>query len=131
MRKVIGTAALAAVMMGGALAGAGTAAAAAPVPRLRGCNESSLVRPTWFNPICNDGSYTVQSLHWAEWSAAANGSGQFYTHKGDYPINVMAWRWHRCNYTRFRYQFTRHVPAGFPRSWTIRYYSGRWHGLVV
>ena len=129
MRKIIGMAVLAAAMLGSTLVVAGTASASAP--HLRGCAESGPVRPAQFNPICNDGSYTVIGLRWPTWSATAEGSGEFYTHQGDYPIHVMAWRIRNGTYTRFRYQFTHHVPRNFPRGWTIRYSSGRWHGLVV
>ena len=46
-------------------------AAKAPAPHLVGCNESGRVRPTRFNPICNDGAYTVVDLHWSAWSDSA------------------------------------------------------------
>jgi hypothetical protein len=129
MRKIIGLAAPVAAMLGSTLVMAGAASASAP--HLQGCNESRSVRPARFNPICNDGSYTVIGLHWRTWSGTADGSGEFYTHQRDYPIQVAAWRPRNGSYTRFRYQFTHHAPPAFPRSWTIRYYSGRWHGLVV
>jgi hypothetical protein len=128
MRKIIGTAALAATLLGSVLAMAGHASASAA--HLRGCERGS-VRPASFNPICNDGSYTVIHLRWAKWSGTADGSGQFYTHTRDYPVHVVAWRVRGDTYTRFRYQFTHRVPRGFPRSWTISYHDGRWHGLVV
>ena len=54
------------------------AAAQAPAPRLIGCNESSSVRPTRFNPICNDGAYTVVDLRWSAWSdSGAAGASEF------------------------------------------------------
>lgn len=122
-------AALAAALLGGA-AGT-TASAATAAAHLRGCNESSSVRPARFNPVCNDGSYTVIGLHWPRWSGTAAGSGEFVTHHGNFGIRVMAWRVRHGHYTRFQYKFTRHVPRGFPRTWTIKYNSGHWHGLVV
>jgi len=129
MRGIIGTAAVAAALLGGVAGTAGAAPAAAP--HLRGCNESSSVRPAWFNPVCNDGSYTVTGLHWRTWSGAAAGSGEFVTRHGNFGTRVTAWRVRHGHYTRFHYQFTHRVPRGFPRSWTIKYYAGRWHGLVV
>lgn len=48
-----------------------------------------------------------------------------------FDVNVRAWRIRHGHYTRFRYAFPRRVPRGLPRSWTIRYYAGRWHGRVV
>jgi hypothetical protein len=128
MRKIIGAVALAAAVLGSVVLMAGTASASAP--RLHGCERGS-VRPAAFNPICNDGSDTVIGLRWSKWSGNADGGGQFYTHMGDYPVHVMAWRVRGGSYTRFRYQFSRHVPQSFPRTWTIRYYAGNWHGLVV
>jgi hypothetical protein len=149
-RHPIGAAALA---LGLALAlapAAASAAAASPqavpakaaAPRLVGCNESSPVGPTRFNPICNDGAYTVIDLRWSAWSdSAAKGAGQFYTHscvptcaKGKvtlYPVNVSAWRVRSGDYTRFSYSFARSVPGGFSRSWAIDYNGHRWSGKVV
>jgi len=129
MRRIIGTLTLVAALLGGVVGIAGAAPAA--TPHLRGCNESSSVRPAWFNPVCNDGLYTVTGLHWPMWSGTAAGSGEFATHHGNFGIRVMAWRVRHGDYTRFEYQITHHVRCGFPRSWTIKYYSGRWHGLVV
>jgi hypothetical protein len=128
MRRIIGSAALVAAAVGSVAATAGTASAAAP--HLRGC-ERGTVRPASYNPICTDGSYTVIPLRWQRWSGTAAGSGEFYTHTRDYPVHVQAWRVRDGNYTRFRYQFTQRVPRHFPRSWAIRYRSGRWHGFVV
>lgn len=118
------------------------AAATVTAPRLVGCNESSPVRPTRFNPICNDGAYTVIDLRWSAWSgSAARGAGQFYTRscvptcaKGKvtlYPVNVSASRVRSGDYTRFSYSFARGVPSGFSRSWTIDYSGRRWSGKVV
>jgi hypothetical protein len=117
------------------------AAAKAPAPRLVGCSESSSVRPTRFNPICNNGAYTVVDLRWSAWSDAATGAGEFYTHscvptcaKGKvtlYPVNVSASRVRSGDYTRFSYSFTRGVPRGFSRSWTIDYNGRDWSGQVV
>jgi hypothetical protein len=117
-------------------------AAKASAPHLVGCNESSRVRPTRFNPICNDGAYTVVELHWSAWSASdAKGAGEFYTQscvptcaKGKvtlYPVSVSTWRVRSGDYTRFSYSFTRGVPSGFSRSWTIDYNGRRWSGKVV
>ena len=108
-------------------------AAAKPAsgPRLAGCNESSAVRPTRYNPICNDGAYTVISLHWARWARTAVGLGKFYDHGRLYPVELTAWRVSRGDYTRLRYDFPLRVPAGFKRAWTIRYDGHAWHGRVV
>jgi opacity protein-like surface antigen len=149
-RRPISAAALAvglALALAPAAASAATAspqapAAKAPAPHLVGCNESGRVRPTRFNPICNDGAYTVVGLHWSAWSdSAARGAGEFYTRscvptcaKGTvklYPVNVSAWRVRSGDYTRFSYSFTRGVPSGFSRSWTIDDNGGRWSGRVV
>jgi hypothetical protein len=72
-RRPIGAAALTlglALALAPAAASAATAspqapAAKAPAPHLVGCNESGPVRPTRFNPICDDGAYTVVDLHWS------------------------------------------------------------------
>lgn len=110
------------------------------VPRLVGCDGAS-VRPARYNPICNDGDWTVIRLHWSRWSDSARGNGEFYTHtcvpscaQGKvrlYDVDVSAWRARNGDYTRFRYHFPRSVPQGFSRSWTIAYYANRWHGKVV
>ena len=110
------------------------AAAVKAAPRLLGCNESSSTRPARFNPICNDGNYTVIDLHWSTWSGSAAGRGGFYVDRGKvvrYPVKVSASRVEHGVYTRFSYQFSNAVPRGFSRSWTISYYSGSWHGRVV
>jgi hypothetical protein len=99
--------------------------------RLPGCSESGSVRPARYNPICNDGSYTVIQLHWSTWSGTAAGKGEFYERAGRYPVSVSAWRVRGGIYTRFSYTFSAAVPDGFPRSWTISYSSGAWHGRVV
>ena len=116
-------------------------AAKASTPHLVGCNESSSVRPTRYNPICNDGAWTVIRLRWSSWSGSAEGRGEFYTHtcvpncaSGKvqlYSVDVSAWRVRGGDYTRFRYYFPHSVPRGFSRSWTIEYYNHRWHGKVV
>jgi hypothetical protein len=116
------------------------AANARTTPRLLGC-ETARVRPSWFNPICNDGSGSVLRLHWSRWSGSADGRGQFFMHicspncaQGKvtlYPVRVSAWRVRNGVYTRFGYTFLRAVPAGFARSWTIAWYAGTWHGRVV
>ena len=116
--------------------------AKASAPHLVGCNESSDVRPTRFNPICNDGADTVIKLHWSVWSgSAALGTGEFYTHScvpncanGTvrlYAVDVSAWRLRSGDYTRFKYHFTHSVPRGLSRTWTIEYYAHNWHGKVV
>lgn len=128
MRKIIGAVAFPAAVLGSVALMAGTASASAP--HLHGCERGS-VRPASFNPVCNDGTDTVIGLHWGKWASSADGGGRFYTHGGDYPVHVLAWRVREGSYTRFRYHFTHRVPQGLPRSWTIRYSSGRWHGLVV
>lgn len=119
-------------------------ASAAPVrhaAHLIGCNESGPVKPGYYNPICNDGAWTVIKLHWSRWSASARGSGKFYTNTcvpdcqhGKvrlYDVDLSAWRVRAGHYTRLNYRFAHRKPRGFPRSWTIRYYAGRWHGKVV
>jgi len=113
----------------------------AVAPHLVGCNESSSVRPTRYNPICNDGAGTVIRLHWSSWSASAAGKAEFYTHtcvpncaKGKvrlYSVDVSASRVRGGDYTRFSYHFTHSVPSGFSRSWTIDYYNHSWHGKGV
>ena len=133
--------ALAPAAASAATASAQAATATATAPRLVGCNESSPVRPTRFNPICNDGAYTVVDLRWSAWSGSAEGAGEFYTRscvptcaKGKvtlYPVRVSAWRVQSGDYTRFSYSFARSVPAGFSRSWTIDYNLRRWSGKVV
>ncbi len=144
-RRRAGPAAAAVVAVGVMLAGCAAAAAgavgAAAAPHLVGCNESSSVRPDHYNPICNDGAWTVVHLRWSRWSGTARGTGKFYTHNcvpdcahGKvrlYDVDVIAWRVRVGDYTRFRYDFTRSVPRTFPHSWTIRYYGGHWHGRVV
>jgi len=122
-------------------AGSPVTSRVASSPHLIGCNESSSIRPTRYNPICNDGAGTVLKLHWSAWSRLAQGRGEFYTHTcvpncaegkvGLYDVNVWAWRIRGGDYTRLRYYFPHSVPRGFSRSWTIEYYSGRWHGIVV
>ena len=114
------------------------ATAASLVPHLRGGSESSSVRPTYFNPIVNDGGNTVTRLRWSRWSGSAAGSGKFFTHNCKpscgtgktwlTPVRVTAWRVRHGDYTRFRYHFTRQPPRGFPWSWVMSYYAGRWHG---
>jgi hypothetical protein len=58
-----------------ATARAAPAARAVPAPHLIGCDPSAPVRPAGYNPICNDGAYTVIRLHWSRWSASAAGTG--------------------------------------------------------
>jgi hypothetical protein len=116
-------------------------AAKATAAHLVGCNESSGIRPTNYNPICNDGAGTVILLHWSSWSGSAEGQGELYTHtcvpscaSGTvrlYSVDVSAWRVVSGDYTRFRYYFPHSVPPGFSRSWTIEYYNHRWNGKVV
>jgi hypothetical protein len=147
-RRLIGAAALGLTLaLAPTTAFAATASPQAPAakaaaPHLVGCNESSSVRPTRFNPICNDGADTVIDLHWSAWSgSAAKGTGKFYTNtcvptcaKGKvrlYPVNVSAWRVRSDDYTRFRYSFPHSVPRGLSRSLTISYYAHHWHGKVV
>jgi hypothetical protein len=113
-----------------------------PPPRLVGCNESSPVHPTMFNPICNDGASTVVDLWWSAWSdSAAERAGEFYTQscvptcaQGKvmlYPVNVSASRVRSGDYTRFSYSFARGVPSGFSRSAAIDHNGRRWPGKVV
>jgi hypothetical protein len=122
-----------------ATAPASAVAAARPVPHLVGCNETSKVRPRVFNPVCDDGRGTVLRLHWSRWSLSARGRGWFYTNncvpscaRGRvrlYDVRVTAWRVRRGDYTRFHYHFTRRVPHGLPRHWTMRYSGGMWRGV--
>jgi hypothetical protein len=117
------------------------APAAAPAPHLVGCDTSDSVRPSLYNPICNDGAWTVIHLSWFRWAQAAEGRGEFYTHtcvpscaQGTvrlYRVRLSAWRARAGDYTRLRYYFPDRVPAGFSRSWTIAYYGHQWHGRVV
>jgi hypothetical protein len=110
-------------------------------PRLVGCNESGPVRPRYYNPICNDGNWTVIKLRWSRWSGTARGSGRFYTNNcvpscahGKvrlYDVDLSAWRVRAGHYTRLQYRFPHRKPPHFSRSWTIKYYAGRWHGRVV
>jgi hypothetical protein len=141
-RRTVSAAALALGLILAPAAAAASPRASAAAPRLVGCNESSPVRPTRFNPICNDGAYTVVDLRWSAWSdSAATGVGQFYTRSCAptcatgkvtlYPVRVAAGRVRSCDYTRFSYSFTRGVPAGFSRTWTIDYNVRRWTGKVV
>jgi len=109
-------------------------------PRLDGCNGPA-VRPSEYNPICNDGAGSVIKLHWSSWGGTASGYGQLFTHRcvpdcalGTitlYPVDVYAWRVQGGVYTRFEYRFTRRVPAGLPRDWVLSFYGGRWHGRLV
>ena len=56
------------------------AAAASSAPHLRGGSGIQSVRPSYFNPIVNDGAATVIRLHWSRWSASAEERGKFFTH---------------------------------------------------
>jgi hypothetical protein len=87
-------------------------------------------------------SAAALALRWSAWSdSAAKGAGQFYTRScvptcaegtvKRYPVNVSAWRVRSGDYTRFSYSFTRGVPSGFSRSWTIDDNGGRWSGRAV
>jgi|HubBroStandDraft_3_1064219.scaffolds.fasta_scaffold288341_1 hypothetical protein len=131
-----------------AITPAAPGASASSVPHLRGGSESSLVRPSYFNPIVNDGAATVVGLHWSRWSGTARGTGGFFTHNcmpncaqgktRDFPVRVSAWRVRHGDYTRFQYHFTRSIPGGqwwhgprLPRTWTIQYSNGSWHGKHV
>jgi hypothetical protein len=115
-------------------------AAKAARAHLVGC-DGSVVRPTVYNPICNDGAGSVIKLHWSRWSGSAAGRGEFFTHTcvpscatGQvylHRVDVTAWRVRHGDYTRFRYSFPHSVPRGFSRSWTIKYYFHHWHGRVV
>lgn len=49
----------------------GAAAATPGPPHLAGCNESGDIRPRWYNPICNDGAWTVIKPRWSRWSGSA------------------------------------------------------------
>ncbi|HUJ05923.1 MAG TPA: hypothetical protein VLX31_07425 [Streptosporangiaceae bacterium] len=136
IRQLAGSAVAAA-----ALVLTGGAAAGPRAPHLVGCNESGPVRPVRYNPICNDGARTIIRLHWSNWSRSAAGAGRFYTNtcvpscaRGRvrlYDVTVSAWRVLGGDYTRFRYHFPHRIPRGLPRSWTISYYAGRWHGRLV
>jgi hypothetical protein len=125
-------------------------AAAAPVaalpghpatsPRLHDC-AGPAVRPSVYNPICNDGAWSVVAVHWSSWGATARGSGLFLVHDCSpncgqgkvtlYPVDLSASRVQGGDYTRLAYYFPRHVPRGFPRGWVISYYGGSWHGRVI
>src|SRR6202050_2383795 len=85
-------------------------AAKATAPHLVGCNESSSVRPTSYNPICNDGAGTVIRLQWPSWSGSAEGRGEIFTQTcvpncasgkvQTYSVDVSAWRGRGGGYTR-------------------------------
>jgi hypothetical protein len=117
------------------------AAGAATAPHLIGCDLAHAVRPARYNPVCNDGAWTVIQLHWSRWAGTAAGTGEFYTHtcvpscaqdKGTlYRVRLGASRVRRGDYTRLRYTFPRRVPAGFSRSFVITYSGHQWHGKVV
>jgi hypothetical protein len=143
MRKIAARlAGLAAVVLtfAGMLAVAAAPVAALPGVTLADCGGSA-VRPSVYNPICNDGAGTVIGLHWSSWGASAAGHGQFFTHRcvpdcalGSitlYPVDVSAWRVQGDHYTRFEYRFTHRVPAGYSREWVLSFSGGRWHGRTV
>jgi hypothetical protein len=137
--KILALAPVAAALAA-ALAFAAPASASTIRPHLVGCGKTT-VRPGTYNPVCNDGAGTVVGLHWSAWSATAQGSGEFLTHtcvpdcaRGAvrvYPVALRASSAQHGDYTRLRYTFSRGVPAGFARSWTIDFYAGSWHGKVV
>jgi len=146
MRKIAARlAGLAAIVLafGGALSAAAAPVAALPGHsgvQLSGCS-GPVVRPSVYNPICNDGAGTVIRLHWSSWAATASGRGEFYTRRCTpdcslgtislYPVDVSAWRVRDDHFTRFEYRFTNRVPAGYTRSWVLSFYGGRWHGRTV
>jgi hypothetical protein len=109
-------------------------------PRLDGCSGPA-VRPSDFNPVCNDGEGTVIHLRWSSWGTSASGVGEFYSHRCVpdcalgaitlYPVDVSAWRVQDGVFTRFEYRFTGRVPNGLPHEWLLSFYSGLWHGRIV
>jgi hypothetical protein len=126
-------------------------AAAAPVaalpghlstaPRLAGCGGPS-ARPPVYDPVCNDGKWTIVALYWTTWGGGtARGSGQFITHDcapscgqgrvALYPVDLLASRVQGGHYTRLEFVFPHHVPKGFSREWVIAYSAGSWHGRGV
>jgi hypothetical protein len=135
--RLAGTAALACAA---ALIPAAALAAPAP-PHLIGCDPAASVRPSSYNPICNDGAGTVIKLRWSRWSRSAAGHGEFYTHscvpncaQGKvrlYRVDLSARRVQGGHYTRLRYFFPGSVPSGLSRSETIAYFGHQWHGKVV
>lgn len=148
MKYITAVAAGPALALGIAAATMAPAASASPAssaPHLRGGSESSTIRPSYFNPIVNDGAATVVKLRWTKWSTTARGTGGFFTHTcdpncaegktRDFPVKVTAWRIRGGDYTRFQYHFTQNIPGKpwwnsprLPRTWTIKYYNGDWHG---
>jgi hypothetical protein len=137
-----------AAAMAGAAALAPAAALAVPAaadamaaPHLIGCHPSESVRPSSFNPICNDGAGTAIKLRWSRWSGSAEGTGEFYTHScvpdcaqgkvALYRVSLSAGRVRGSDYTRLRYSFPGRVPPGLSRSWVISYAGHQWHGQVV
>jgi hypothetical protein len=146
MRKITARlAGLAAIALTFAGALAATAAPVAALPDHSGAELSScsgpVVRPSVYNPVCNDGAGSVLGLHWSSWGATASGHGELFTHRcvpdcalGTitlYPVDVSAWRVRDDHYTRFEYRFTHRVPAGYSREWVLSFYSGRWHGRIL
>ena len=141
--RLAGAAAIAgaAVLTPAAALAAPAAASAAAAPHLIGCQPADSVRPSSFNPICNDGEGTAIRLHWSRWSGSAAGRGEFYTHscvpdcaQGKvtlYRVSLSAGRVRGGDYTRLRYSFPGRVPAGLSRSWVISYSGHQWHGKVV
>ena len=143
--RLAGVAAIVLTFAGILTAGAAPVAAlpGSPVagPRLVGCN-GPVVRPSQYDPICNDGTGSVVHLRWSSWGTSAVGRGDFYPRqcgKGGcvsaptvtlYQVNVKAWRVQSGHYTRFEFSFPHQKPAWAPRSWVIAYSSGSWHGKV-
>jgi hypothetical protein len=117
-----------------ALAAAGTAVAAAPVPRFTGCAPPARVRPASIVVACGDGNFYLTGLKWTHWTArdaAAVGTG----HENDctpycaagrfhtYRVAVRLFRPERCKggrveFTRFNYRFVSAKPKVVARSET-------------
>jgi hypothetical protein len=143
--RLAGVAAMACAATLAPAAALATPALAAPVAaagaHLAGCGSPDSVRPSSYNPICNDGAGTVIDLHWSSWSRTAAGRGEFYTHscvpscaQGPvklYRVRLSARRARAGDYTRLRYYFPDRVPAGLSRTWVDTYSGGQWHGRIV
>lgn len=118
-----------------ALAAAGTASAASPLPAFTGCAPPAKVRPASIVVACADGNLYLARLKWSHWTASG-ASAVGTAHENDctpycaaghfhsYRVDVRLFRPERCKegkleFTRFTYRFVSAKPKVVARSATM------------